>query len=143
MAVFIYAQHMFYKALPLRLLLDPNLLGFYQSLEMENIQIQSPLSLPVSANRGKQNETEKHWRRSVQAHEDWDLITGAQSASSLPSSTTPHPLASQGSPAIGEHDGKNCVSQERVKSLGKLRDNEGDKNKDVSGQGASHSSSKQ
>ena len=35
---------------------------------------------------------------------------------------------------IGEHDGKNRVSQERVKkSLGKLRDNEGDKNKDVSG----------
>lgn len=45
---------------------------------------------------------------------------------------------------IGEHDGKNRVSQERVKkSLGKLRDNEGDKNKDVSGQGASHSYSKQ
>lgn len=61
MAVFIYAQNMFYKGLPLRVLLDPNLLGFYQSLEMENIQIQSPLSLPVSANREKQNETEKHW----------------------------------------------------------------------------------
>ena len=48
MAVFIYAQNMlFCKALPLRVLLDSNLLGFYQSLEMENIQIQSPLSLPV------------------------------------------------------------------------------------------------
>ena len=69
MAVFIYAQNMlFCKTLPLRVLLDSNLLGFYQSLEMENIQIQSPLSLPVLANREKQNETETHWRRSAQAH---------------------------------------------------------------------------
>ena len=61
MAVFVYAQNMlFYKGLPLRALLDPNLLGFYQSLEMENTQIQSPLSLPVSANREKQNGTETH-----------------------------------------------------------------------------------
>ena len=69
MAVFIYAQNMlFCKALPLRVLLDPNLLGFYQSLEMENIQIQSPLRLPVLANREKQNETAKRWQRSAQAH---------------------------------------------------------------------------